>query len=215
MGPEHIPRAKCDICGIVAPVEKVENFIYIKSYTDINLISLMSEFDYCSRCYNTTEFENKCSEQLRKKQAELDAFLESQKKPKPIGKLFTFTTSEDHRDREATQKFIRAVHSFCSRAFIKKAIYCFEHVSSNLHAHVYFEHTNNFKTRDLKCLQKFGLIKKQTIYKDNGVENYIRKEQEDKHPYIYTYENGHLSEDTTTVARGTHDFSPQTEIVQI
>jgi len=105
------------------------------------------------------------------------------RKPKEyIEKLLTFTwNSESCADRQAFKKGIIAV--ITQRTTWKDYYYSFEHEDTNIHCHAVVNcGTNRLDKSHLKSTErKYGTVRVDAINTDNGLEEYLSKEN----PIVY------------------------------
>lgn len=78
-------------------------------------------------------------------------------------------------------KFIQSCHKFAKRKVFKRVEYVFEHMSTNIHCHMNAYAKMHFRHSDCDLMKKkYGNVKIQHIVNDNGVSDYIHKQEPDK-----------------------------------
>lgn len=98
-------------------------------------------------------------------------------KPKLHNEYFvTFTHSDKKSTKEEFKKTV--IHKITTRTTWKDYVYCFEHEDTNIHCHALLNcgsnriNETNFKT----IVRDHGKVHWQTVSTDNGIEQYISKE---------------------------------------
>lgn len=134
------------------------------------------EYNVCNKCYNTDQYFDLIARINSDIIAKADELVKQSQELLRIRKYhLTFTT------KDCTELQLRSyLRKFLQRKNIKKWVLCLEHISTNLHAHVYFEYDGYFNKRYLDSYKKFGFTKLQHIVHDNGVLAYVLKPQDDK-----------------------------------
>lgn len=175
----------CQICKTLHPFKVGDRYV-AETYTDV--MDDNRTIVICNKCYNTPTFEEWLHNQVARELDYVDKQIQEFRQKKSIRKYFiTFTTRKDLTDKEK-DSFILECHKVAKRKVFHKAIYSFEHISTNLHCHMLVESKNGFRRRDLKKMEKFGTIKFINVRNDNGVAEYIGKIEDDKSE-VYTIEN--------------------------
>lgn len=107
-----------------------------------------------------------------------------QDKPKTQEKIYHLTLTLDPTHGLTHEDLEKYYQTFVKRKYMVIKASCLEHMSTNAHLHILFEYTNPknwFKTAWLNSYKKkYGNFMLQKITVDNGLIDYIHKEEEDK-----------------------------------
>lgn len=89
----------------------------------------------------------------------------------------TFTKRQDIDNAS----WVDALKKFVQRKSIITWVGCIEHINTNIHAHFRVEYDGYlYKRYFTSYIRKFGHIKIDLVFKDNGIEDYIMKAEEDE-----------------------------------
>lgn len=94
-------------------------------------------------------------------------------KQKSLNYIITFTWNQ----RLPKESFKHAVVKQLNRTIFSKVTYVFEHEDTNIHCHAYVTATHTLNKENFKShAEKFGFVDVKHSSKDNGIMDYISKE---------------------------------------